>query len=120
MSKSIIEQMPEVVRGLMETERAYMEVLNKSIDSCNASAASCFQTGDYLIKALSDEASKASDFEEKKFYYEEAIGIFDKKYQKDTEHRDTIITMQNNCGKIVIAGIIVMACLFIGKASIKI
>ena len=61
VAKAIILQMPEVVRGVVENEIAYANVLEKGIESCNTSTNSCFQTEDEIVKALQKQPLSKSN-----------------------------------------------------------
>lgn len=117
---AIIAQLPEAVRGLVENERAYACTLMKGIDSCDASITSCFQTEDEIVRSLQKEIEKEeTTFEQKQFYYEKMAEAAVRKEQKDSEHKEVILTILRFGGEALVMGLLFMAGMFIGKADIK-
>ena len=52
VAKSIIAQLPEAIRGSVELERAYSNVLTKGMESIESTAVTCFETEDDIILSL--------------------------------------------------------------------
>ncbi len=120
VAKAIIAQMPEVIRGVVESERAYAGVLEKGIESCDTSTMSCFQTEDEIVKALQKEIDKEdTTFEEKRYYFDKMAEAAERKEAKDTEHKNIILTILKYGGKALVIGLTITAAVFIGKAYIK-
>lgn len=120
VAKSLIAQMPEVVKGVVENEKAYAGVLTKGIESCDKSTSSCFQTEDDIVKALQKEIDKEdTPFEQKQYYFEKMAEAAERKEHKDTEHKNNILTILKYSGEALMIGLIITAGIFIGKADIK-
>ena len=120
VAKAIIAQMPEVVRGVVENERAYAGVLEKGIESCNTSTSSCFQTEDEIVKALQKEIDKEeTTFEQKQYYFDKMAEAAERKEEKDTEHKNMVLTILKYGGEALAIGLLITAGVFIGKADIK-
>lgn len=121
VAKSIIAQLPEAIRGSVELERAYSAVLTKGMESIESTASSCFQTEDEIIQSLKKEVEREdTTFEQKQFYYEKMEAAAIRKESKETEHRDTILTILRYGGEALLFGLGFCACLFLGKADLKI
>lgn len=120
VAKSLIAQMPEVVKGVVENEKAYAGVLTKGIESCDMSTSSCFQTEDDIVKALQKEIDKEdTPFEQKQYYFEKMAEAAERKEHNDTEHKNNILTILKYSGEALMIGLIITAGIFIGKADIK-
>ena len=121
VAKSIIAQLPEAIRGAVELEREYAATLTKGMESIEATALSCFQTEDEIIQSLKKEVEREdTTFEQKQFYYEKMEAAAIRKESKETEHRDTILTILRYGGEALLFGMGFCACLFLGKADLKI
>ena len=119
VAKAIIAQMPEVVRGMVENEKAYAGVLTKGIESCDMSTSSCFQTEDDIVKALQKEIDKEdTTFEQKKYYFEKMAEAAERKEHKDTEHKNILMNLLKFGGQFFVIGLIITAGIFIGKAEV--
>ncbi len=119
VAKAIIAQMPEVVRGMVENEKAYAGVLTKGIESCDMSTSSCFQTEDDIVKALQKEIDKEdTTFEQKKYYFEKMAEAAERKEHKDTEHKNILMNLVKFGGQFFVIGLIITAGIFIGKAEV--
>lgn len=120
VAKAIIAQMPEVVNGVVEKEKAYASVLTKGIESCDTSTSSCFQTEDDIVKALQKEIDKEdTTFEQKQYYFEKMAEAAERKEGKDSEHKNMVLTILKYGGEALAIGLMIMAGIFIGKADIK-
>ena len=120
VAKTLIAQMPEVVRGVVENEKAYSAVLVKGIESADTNTASCFQTEDSIIGALQNEVGKDGvTFEQKQYYFERMEEAAIRKEKKDTEHKEMILSILKYGGEALAIGLIITAGIFIGKADIK-
>ena len=120
-AKSIIAQLPEAIRGSVELEKAYSTALTKGMESIESTASSCFQTEDEIIQSLKKEVEREdTTFEQKQFYYEKMEAVAIRKESKETEHRDTILTILRYGGEALLFGLGFCACLFLGKANLKI
>ena len=120
VAKSLIAQMPEVVKGVVENEKAYAGVLAKGIESCDMSTLSCFHTEDDIVKALQKEIDKEdTTFEQKQYYFEKMAESAERKEHKDTEHKNIVLTILKYGGEALMIGLIITAGIFIGKADIK-
>lgn len=120
VAKSLIAQMPEVVRGVVENERAYAGVLEKGIESCNSSITACFQTEDEIVKTLQKEIDKeGTTFEQKQYYFDKMSEAAERKEKKDTEHKEMILSILKYGGEALAIGLIITAGIFIGKADVK-
>lgn len=121
VAKSIIAQLPEAIRGSVELEKAYSTALTKGMESIESTASSCFQTEDEIIQSLKKEVEREdTTFEQKQFYYEKMEAVAIRKESKETEHRDTILTFLRYGGEALLFGLGFCACLFLGKADLKI
>ncbi len=120
VAKAIIAQMPEVVKGVVENEKAYTSVLTKGIESCDSSTSSCFQTEDDIVKALQKEIEKEdTTFEQKQYYFEKMAEAAERKEGKDSEHKNMVLTILKYGGEALAIGLMITAGIFIGKADIK-
>ena len=120
VAKSIIAQLPEAIRGSVELEKAYSTALTKGMESIESTASSCFQTEDEIIQSLKKEVEREdATFEQKQFYYEKMEAVAIRKESKETEHRDTILTILRYGGEALLFGLGFCACLFLGKADLK-
>ena len=120
VAKSIIAQLPEAIRGSVELEKAYSTALTKGMESIESTASSCFQTEDEIIQSLKKEVERDdTTFEEKQFYYEKMENAAIRKENKETEHRDTILTVLRYGGEVLLFGLAFCACLYLGKANFK-
>ncbi len=120
VAKEIIAQMPEVVRGVVENEKAYASILEKGIESCNTSTMSCFQTEDEIVKTLQKEIDKEeTTFEQKQYYFEKMAEAAKRKEEKDKEHKNMVLTILKYGGEALAIGLMITAGIFIGKADVK-
>lgn len=120
VAKTLIAQMPEVVKGVIENEKAYAGVLTKGIESCDVSTKSCFQTEDDIVKALQKEIDKEeATFEQKQYYFDRMAEAAERKERKDAEHKEIVMTILKYGGEALALGLIITAGIFIGKADIK-
>ena len=120
VAKELIAQIPEAVRGMLEVEKGYAEILKKGIESAEQSTASCYQTEDEIIRSLQKEIEKEGvTFEEKKFYYEKMENAAKRKEDKDTEHKSILMKVMDFGGKALLAGLLLTAGLFLGKTDIS-
>ena len=120
VAKSLIAQMPEVVKGVVENEKAYAGVLTKGIESCDMSTSSCFQTEDDIVKALQKEIDKEdTTFEQKQYYFEKMAEAAERKEHKDTEHKNIVVTILKYGGEALMICLVITAGIFIGKADIN-
>ena len=120
VAKAIIAQIPEFVKGVVENEKAYASVLNKGIESCDLSTSSCFQTEDDIVKVLQNEIDKEdTTFEQKQYYFEKMADAAERKEEKDSEHKNMILTILKYGGEALMIGLMIMASIFIGKANFK-
>ena len=121
VAKSIIAQLPEAIRGSVEMERVYSLALTRGIDSCESTTKSCFETEDEIIESLKKEVEReGTTFEEKQYYYDKMEAAAIRKECKDTEHRGTVLTILRYGGEALLFGLGFCACLFLGKANLKI
>ena len=119
VAKALIAQIPEAVRGVIEAQKNYTEILSKGIESAEHGTADCFQTEDDLIKSLQHEAEKDGvTFEEKKFYYEKMEDAAKRKESKDTEHKNMLLSILKYGGQVLFMGLIVTAGFFLGRTDI--
>lgn len=120
VAKSIIAQMPEVLKSVVENEKAYTGVLTKGIESCDMSTSSCYQTEDEIVKALQKEIDKdETTFEQKQYYFEKMADAAKRKENKDTEHKKLVLTVLKYGSEALMIGLVITAGIFIGKADIK-
>ncbi len=120
VAKALIAQMPEVIKGVIENEKAYAGVLTKGIESCDNSIVSCFQTEDEIVKSLQKEIDKEeTTFEQKQYYFDKMAEAAERKEHKDTEHKEMIKSVLKYGGEALAIGLIITAGIFIGKADIK-
>ena len=118
VAKAIIAQVPVVIRGIIETEQEYTNILRKEIDSYDASLDSCYKTEDDIIELLRSEIAKDStSYEQKQYYFEKMEEAAKRKEAKDTEHRDTLISFAELAGKVFAFGLCIGAGIFIGKTN---
>ena len=118
VAKAIIAQVPVVIRGIIETEQEYTDILRKGIDSYDASLDSCYKTEDDIIELLRSEIEKDStSYEQKQYYFEKMEEAAKRKEVKDTEHRDTLISFAELAGKVFAFGLCIGAGIFIGKTN---
>ena len=114
VAKALIEQLPEAVKGMVEIERLYSDLLTKGVDSCYATANSCFNTEDKIVDVLAEEAKKDIPFEQKQYYVDQMVGAAVRKEKKDTEHRDTLDKVFKYGGMALAFGAGVVLTLFLG------
>ena len=120
VAKALIAQMPEVLKGVIENEKAYAGLLTKGIESCDSSITSCFQTEDEIVKTLQKEVDKEeTTFEQKQYYFDKMAEAAERKERKDAEHKEMIMTILKYGGEALAVGLIITAGIFIGKADIK-
>ena len=118
MAKKIITQMPEVIRDVVECEKAYANILARGMDSFDASTASCFVTEDEIVKSLQKEIDKDdTTFEQKQYYFEKMAEAAERKERKDTEHKDQIRTVLKYGGELILAGIFFFFFIFYGSTN---
>lgn len=120
VAKALIAQMPEAVRGMVEIEKFYAELLNRSIESCTASAKSCFSSEDKIIDTLAIEVGKDIPFEQKQYFVDQMVDAAVRKETKDTEHRSTLVTILEVGGIALGIGVAVLTGMFVGKTNVKI
>lgn len=97
VAKALIEQLPEAVKGMVEIEQLYSNLLIKGVESCYLTANSCFNTEDKIVDVLAEEVKKDIPFEQKQYFVDQMVGAASRKGKKDTEHR-AIITEICKCG----------------------
>lgn len=114
VAKALIEQMPEAIRGMVEIEKVYKDLLIKGIDSCETTVRSCYESEDIIINTAVEEASKDIPFEEKQFYFEQMKAAAERKEKKDTEHRSTVDTWLKYGGIALAFAAGVIATIFLG------
>lgn len=120
VAKDLIAQMPEAIRGVIESEKTYANLLTTGIESIKSSTESCSETEDSIIQSLREQAEKDNtSFEEKKFYYEKMAEAAERKEMKDTENKKVILTILRHGREVLTLGLCVTACIFIGRADIK-
>lgn len=120
VAKAIIAQMPEVLKGVIENEKVYAEVLTKGIESCNICTTACFHTEDEIVKSLQKEIDKEeTSFEQKQYYFDKMAEAAERKARKDSEHKEMIMTILKYGGEALAVGLIITSGIFIGKAVIK-
>ena len=120
VAKAIIAQVPDIVRGVVDNEKAYVGALEKGIESCDVSTAFCMHTEDEIVKSLQEQIDKEdTTFEQKQFYYEKMSEAAERKEHKDTEHKEMILSILKYGGEALAIGLIITAGIFIGKADIK-
>ncbi len=120
VAKALIAKMPEAIRGMVEIENFYFELLSKTVGSCNESAAACFASEDRIIETLAKEVEKDIPFEQKKYFVDQMVDAAVRKEDKDTEHRSTLVTFAKYGGIALGAGLLFVAGMFVGNANIKI
>lgn len=114
VAKDLIEQMPEAIKGIVDIERFYSDLLTKGFDSCASSADSCFNTEDKIVDALVKEVEKDIPFEQKQYYVDHMVGAAVRKEKKDTEHRATVDKFLSYALMGFGAGLCLVAGLFLG------
>lgn len=114
VAKALIEQMPEAIKGIVEIERFYTDLLTKGIESCSSTADSCFNTEDKLVDAYATELNKDIPFEQKQYFVEHMESAAMRKEKKDTEHRDTLDKIHKYAGIALTLGVVVVLTLFLG------
>lgn len=120
VAKNLIAQMPEVIRGVVENEKAYAGILQSGMEACKFSTESCYQTEDILIQSMQKQAEKEdTPFEEKKYYYEKMVEAAERKEKKDAEHKEVVLTILKFGGEALALGLCITAGIFIGRADIK-
>lgn len=120
VAKNLIAQMPEVIRGIVENEKAYAGTLQSGMEACKSSTESCYQSEDTIIQSMQKQAEKDSTpFDEKKFYYEKMAESAERKEKKDAEHKEVILTILKFGGETLALVLFVTAGIFIGRADIK-
>jgi len=120
VAKSLIAQMPEVLKSVVENEKAYAGVLTKGIESCDMSTSACYQTEDEIVKALQKEIDKdETTFEQKQYYFEKMAEAAKRKENKDSEHKKIVLTILKYGGEALMIGLVITAGIFIGKADIN-
>ena len=119
VAKALIAQMPEAVRGMVEIEKLYADLMNKSIESCSASADACFSSEDKIIDTLAEEVGKDIPFEQKQYFVGKMEDAAVRKEKKDTEHRSTLITILEIGGMVLGAGAFFLIGMFMGNSNTK-
>lgn len=119
VAKALIAQMPEAVRGMVEIEKLYADLMNKSIESCSASAEACFSSEDKIIDTLAEEVGKDIPFEQKQYFVGKMEDAAVRKETKDTEHRSTVLNILKIGGLLLGGGALVVAGMFIGNTNDK-
>ena len=109
VAKALIAQMPEAIRGMVEIEKLYADLLGKGVDSCSASTASCCSSEDKIIDTCV----------EKQYFVNKMEDAVIRKEAKDTEHKETIITVIKYGGMALGAGLLFVAGMFFGNTNIK-
>ena len=114
---ALIEQMPESIKGMVEIQELYTSILSKSIDSCSDSEASCFATEDKIVDAMIQELGKDIPFDQKKYYVGHMVDSAMRKEEKDSEHRETVLTVVK-CGFLALgAGLLFLGSMFFGGSD---
>ena len=119
VAKALIAQMPEAIRGMVEIEKLYADLLGKGVDSCSASTASCCSSEDKIIDTCAKEVEKEIPFVEKQYFVNKMEDAVIRKEAKDTEHKETIITVIKYGGMALGAGLLFVAGMFFGNTNIK-
>lgn len=120
VAKELIAQMPEMIRGIVETEKSYSNLLSKGMESCEKITSSCYETEDSIISSLQREIDReGTTFEQKQYYYEKMEAAAQRKENKDTEHKNLVLTILKYGGQALVFGICVGAGLFLGKTDFK-
>lgn len=117
VAKELIEQMPEAIKGMNEIEKIYDQTMTKSVDALMKSEESCFGSEDRIIEALSQELAKDIPFEQKQYYVEEMVGASRRKGDKDSEHRETIVTIVKYGFFALGAGLLFLGGMFLGGSN---
>ena len=119
VAKALIEQMPEAIRGMVEIEKFYNDLLAKCVDSCAAGAESCYASEDKLIDSLLDEAAKDVPFEQKKYYFDQAANANERKSAKESEHRETVKTFVQYGLFALGTGLFFVSSMFLGSSKFR-
>ena len=116
VAKALIAEIPKVVSGVVENEKAYAGVLTEGIKSCNDSISSCYKTEDDIVKSLQNEIDKEdTTFEQKKYYFDRMAEAAERKEKKDTEHKNGILTILKYGGQALLVGIVFTTGFFFAK-----
>ena len=120
VAKDLIAQMPGMIRGIVETEKGYADLLGKGIESCERITSSCYETEDSIISSLQREIEReGTTFEQKQYYYEKMEAAVQRKESKDAEHKNLVVTILKYGGQALVFGICIGAGLFLGKTGFK-
>ena len=115
VAKEIISKLPDIIRGAVEVEKGYMWLLDRGIASINSGTASCMDTEDRIIASLQNQLSGTDiSFEEQKYYYEKMESAAIRKEEKDTEHKNSILTGLKQGGECLIILAVVVLGIFYG------
>lgn len=119
VAKALIAQMPQAVRGMVEIEKLYADLMYKSIESCSSSSETCFSSEDKIIDTLAEEVGKDIPFEQKQYFVGKMEDAAVRKEAKDTEHRSTVLNILKIGGLLLGGGALVVAGMFIGNTNDK-
>lgn len=114
VAKALIEQLPEAVKGMVEIEQFYSNLLSKGMDSCSTTTNSCFNTEDKIVDVLAEEVKKDIPFEQKQYFVDQMVGAASRKEKKDTEHRGTLDKIHKYGGMALAFGVGVILAIFLG------
>ncbi len=82
----VMAQMSELIGSIV---KLLLDNHNRSVESCNTSIMSCYQTEDEIVKTLQKEIDKeGTTFEQKQYYIEKMAEVAERKERKDTEQRN--------------------------------
>ena len=114
VAKSLIDKMPEAIRGMVEIESYYSDLLKQGIGSCETTVTSCFDTEDKIVDTLAKEIEKDIPFEQKQYFVNQMVCSAERKELKDTEHRSTVDKFVKYASLGVALGLGILTGLFLG------
>ncbi|MCR5667350.1 MAG: hypothetical protein K6G01_11060 [Eubacterium sp.] len=89
VAKEIVAQMPETVRGILETEKTYVDLVKRGIESSEKSMEACYKGEDEILKACRQEIHREdTTFDEKQYYMERMEEAAKRIEEKDTEQKE--------------------------------
>lgn len=121
VAKAIISHIPESVKCTIETEKGYMLLLTKALESGDQGTQKCIDEEDKMVQSIYNELKKPNiDFKEKQFYYDKIEQANIRRDKKDTEKKDFMRDVLKFGGEALAIGIVATTCLFMGKAHLRI
>lgn len=117
VAMTLIDKMPEAIKGMAEICGFYADLQKKVTDSCESMTKSCYETEDKIVDTLAKEVGKDIPFEQKQYYIDKMENAVERKERKDTEHRLTMEKVIQYGGFALVAALSIVASIFLGGSS---